>query len=140
SEVLEGHIEELEERTKQKGMTGPPTVSKELDKLTSGHQAEDLEIVAARPSMGKTAYMNNEAIKVARSGAIAAIFSAEMRALTVVERVICSLANLDSHKMRSGAFTNTDWERYTFAREELDSLPIYIDETPGMTLQHIRSE
>lgn len=140
NEVLEDHVDLIVERGEQQGMTGPPTISRYLDKLTGGHQAGDLEIVAARPSMGKTAYMNNDAIKVAQSGAVAAIFSAEMTALSVVERVICSLANLDSHKMRSGAFTEEDWKRYSFAREELDRLPLYIDETPGMTLQHIKTE
>lgn len=139
-DVLDGHVEELTERAKQKGMTGPPTVSREMDKLTGGHQPGDLEIVAARPSMGKTAFMNNDAIKVARSGAIAAIFSAEMLAITITERVICSLGNLDSHKIRSGGFTETDWEKYSYARAELEQLPIYIDETPGMSIQHIKSE
>ena len=140
SAVLEGHIEELTARSKKKGMTGPPTVSKEMDKLTGGHQTGDMEIVAARPSMGKTAYMNNDAIKVAESGGIAAIFSAEMSALSVAERVICSLGHLDGHKMRSGGFNDTDWERYSYARDKLDELKIHIDGTPGMNLQYIRSE
>lgn len=140
ADVLDGHIEELQERAKKKGMTGPPTLSKRLDKMTGGHQKGDFEILAARPSMGKTAYMGNDAIASARSGAIAGIFSAEMASITVTERFICSLGNLDSHKMRSGGFADTDWERYSYARDELDNLPIYIDETPGMTLQHIRGE
>ncbi|MEK5166180.1 replicative DNA helicase [Paenibacillus sp. FSL R5-0527] len=140
ADVLDGHIEDIQERAKKKGMTGPPTLSKKLDKMTGGHQKGDFVIVAARPSMGKTAYMGNDAIAVARSGAIAGIFSAEMKAITVTERFICSLGNLDSHKMRSGGFLDTDWEKYSYARDELDRLPIYIDETPGMTLQHIRSE
>ncbi|GIO40190.1 replicative DNA helicase [Paenibacillus antibioticophila] len=140
--VFEGHVEDIEDRANKKGMTGPPTLSKRLDSMTGGHQREDFEIVAARPSMGKTAYMGNDALAVARSGAIAAIFSAEMKAITVGERFICSLANLDSHKLRSGGFKDEDWERYSFGRDELDRLKdnLFIDETPGMTLQHIRSE
>lgn len=140
SATLEGHVEELYERKKSKGLTGAPTVSKQLDKLTGGHQRGDLEIVAARPSMGKTAYMNNDAITVARSGRPAAIFSAEMKDRKITERVICSLANLDNNRMRSGAFDDDDWFKYSMARDELDQLPLFIDDTPGMTVQHIRRE
>lgn len=140
SDVLVDHISDLQERAKKKGMTGPPTLSKKLNKMTGGHQKGDFELIAARPSMGKTAYMGNDAIAAARAGAVVGIFSAEMASITVTERFICSLGNLDSHKMRSGGFDDQDWERYSYGRDELEKLPIYIDETPGATLQHIRSE
>ncbi|MEK5477537.1 replicative DNA helicase [Paenibacillus sp. FSL R5-0407] len=140
SDVLVDHISDLQERAKKKGMTGPPTLSKKLDRMTGGHQKGDFEIIAARPSMGKTAYMGNDAIAAGRAGAVVGIFSAEMASITVTERFICSLGNLDSHKMRSGGFSDEDWERYSHARDELERLPIYIDETPGATLHHIRSE
>lgn len=139
--TLDGHVEEIKQRQKQKGMTGPPTVSVKLDKLTGGHQRGDFEIVAARPSMGKTAYMNNDALRVARNGGAAvAIFSAEMKSGKVTERMLCAMANLDNNRLRSGALNDDDWVRYSMARDELDRLPIYIDDTPGMTLQHIRRE
>lgn len=140
SGLLYGHVEDIQDRANKKGMTGPPTLSKHLNRMTGGHQKGDFEVIAARPSMGKTAYMGNDAIAAARSGAIVGIFSAEMASITVTERFICALGNLEGHKMRSGGFTDLDWERYSHALDELDQLPIYIDETPGMTLQHIRSE
>jgi replicative DNA helicase len=141
SQVLDdsNHIDMIQKRTSQQGMTGPPTVSKKIDKITGGHQAGDYEVLAARPSMGKTACMGNDAINVARSGAVAGVFSAEMTSLKITERIICALGNLDSHKLRSGGFTDSDWERYSYARDELEKLNLLIDDAPGMTLQYIRS-
>ncbi|WP_028562285.1 replicative DNA helicase [Paenibacillus pinihumi] len=140
SSTLDGHVNLLNERKSSKGMTGAKTLSKDVDRLTGGHQKGDLEVIAARPSMGKTAYMISDAIRTTQGGAAAAIFSAEMLELQITERAICALANLDNAKMRSGMFDDKDWERYSYARTILDSLPIFIDDTTGMTIQHIRKE
>ncbi|WP_336774237.1 replicative DNA helicase [Paenibacillus sp. MMO-58] len=138
--VLNGHEEVIEERQKKRGMTGARTISKKLDAITGGHQRQELEIVAARPSVGKTAYMNGDALQAAKDGYAAAIFSGEMPELQVTERMICTMANIDHSKLRSGSFDDDDWLKYSFARDELDQLPIFIDDEPGMTIQHIRRE
>ncbi|WP_028609756.1 replicative DNA helicase [Paenibacillus harenae] len=141
SDTLEGHTAVIKERATKKGMTGAKTISREVDRMTGGHQREDYEIIAARPSMGKTAAMVCDAIRTATGGGVAAaIFSAEMKEIQITERVICALANLDSTRMRSGLFDDDDWTRYSIARDELDRLPIYITDKPDMTVQFIRSE
>lgn len=138
---LEGHANVIKERATKKGMTGAKTVSRELDRMTGGHQVGDYEVIAARPSMGKTASMVCDAIRTSTGGGVAsAIFSAEMAEIQITERVICALANLDSKRMRSGMFDEADWQRYSYARDELDRLPIYITDKPDMTVQFIRSE
>ncbi|OBZ13311.1 replicative DNA helicase [Bacillus sp. FJAT-26390] len=139
--TLDGHTKELEARRTKKGMTGAKTISREVDRLTGGHQVGDYEVIAARPSMGKTAAMVGDAIRTSTGGGVAsAIFSAEMKEIQVTERFICALAHLDSTKMRSGMFNNDDWKRYSEARDELDRLPIYITDKPDMTVQFIRGE
>ncbi|WP_336772333.1 replicative DNA helicase [Paenibacillus sp. MMO-58] len=140
SKVLDGHEDKIEERGKKRGMTGARTISKRLDKLTGGHQRQELVIVGARPSMGKTVYMNGDALQVAKNGYAAAIFSLEMPELQISERMVCTMAGLEFEKMRSGAFENDDWVAYTSARSQLDNLPIFIDDKPGMTIQYIRSQ
>ncbi|WP_424766269.1 replicative DNA helicase [Paenibacillus sp. sgz302251] len=139
--TLDGHVKEIKERQTKKGMTGAKTISKEVDRITSGHQVGDMEIIAARPSMGKTAAMVCDAIRTSTGGGVAAaIFSAEMKEIKITERVICALAHLDSNKMRTGMFDETDWQKYSQARDELDRLPLYITDKPGMTVQFIKSE
>ncbi|CAM3366019.1 replicative DNA helicase [Paenibacillus lupini] len=137
---LEGHSDKIVERKKKRGLTGSKTVSAQLDKMTGGHQKGDLDIYAARPSMGKTALIINEMITAARNGTAVAFISLEMSAALVVDRFICSLANIENTKMRSGDFDDDDWVNYSFAVEEFIKLPIYIDDTTGMSLQDIRRE
>lgn len=139
--TLKGHEKIIKERATKKGMTGARTVSREIDRMTGGHQPGDYEVVAARPSIGKTAEMVGDSIRTSTGGGVAsAVFSAEMAEIQITERFICALAHLDSTKMRSGMFTDEDWTRYSHARDELDRLPIYITDRPDMTVQFIRSE
>ncbi|QJC52746.1 replicative DNA helicase [Paenibacillus albicereus] len=140
SDVLAGHSKELHKRSQQRGMTGAQTASAELDKLTGGHQRSDLEIIAARPSMGKTAYIVNDMIAAAKGGYEAVLFSLEMPDKRIGERFLSVLGNIDGKKMKSGAFSDSDWERWSYAMDELDRLPISIDDTAGMTFQHISRE
>jgi len=137
SSHLKGHDDKIIERKKKRGMTGTKTVSPHLDKITGGHQRGDLDIYAARPSMGKTALFVNEMNKAAAEGTTVAFFSLEMTADQVIDRFVCSRANIENSKMRSGDFDDSDWERYSFARDEFDNLPIYIDDESA-TLQDIR--
>ncbi|WP_217563046.1 replicative DNA helicase [Paenibacillus sp. GbtcB18] len=137
--ILEDHEETVYNRQAQGGLTGVKTASRDLDALTSGRQNQDLIIIAARPSIGKTAYMLNEAKAAAESGTVDAvgIISLEMRDVTLGERLICLISGLDSRKLRSGFLDEADWERYSHGRAALENLSIYIDDSPGTTIQQI---
>lgn len=138
--TLGNHEKEIKERS-AKPLNGAKTISREVDKITGGHQVGDYEVIAARPSVGKTAALVCDAIRTSTGGGVAsAIFSGEMKEILVTERVICALAHLDSRRMRSGKFNDEDWVRYSQARDELDRLPIYITDKPDMTVQFIKSE
>ncbi|MEC0237803.1 DnaB-like helicase C-terminal domain-containing protein [Paenibacillus kribbensis] len=137
TEVLEGHHLEIMDRGSRAGITGAKTASDDLNEMGSGHQAGDVTIVAARPSIGKTAYLVNDSIAAAEGGTTAAIFSAEMPSKDVSERHLCALGGIDSKKIRTGRLTENDWDSYSKALEILESLPIYIDDTPGMTIEYI---
>jgi replicative DNA helicase len=140
AKVLENHEEEIKQRRNKRGLTGAKTISPEVDRFTGGHQRGDMEIVAARPSMGKTAYMNCDVLSTTRAGNVAAIFSAEMEKSKITERMLCAMALIDNTKLRTGAFDNDDWLAWSFALDELDRLRIFIDDTPGMSVQHIWNE
>jgi replicative DNA helicase len=138
--LMEGHADKIIERKKQRGITGTKTVSRKLDRLIGGHQKGDLDIYAARPSMGKTALIINEMIAAARGGTTVAFFSLEMTGALIIDRFLCALANIENAKMRTGDFDDSDWERYSFAVDEFLKLPIYVDDTSGIKLQDIRKE
>ncbi|BFH65988.1 MULTISPECIES: replicative DNA helicase [Paenibacillus] len=122
--------------------TGIPTGFVDLDKMTNGFQRSDLIIVAARPSVGKTAFALNIAQNVAvRANETVAIFSLEMSAPQLVNRMICAEANLDANLMRTGDFkTDEDWAKLTMGIASLAEAEIYIDDTPGITVADIRSK
>ncbi|WP_256846870.1 replicative DNA helicase [Paenibacillus sp. Pae108] len=138
SEVLKDHHKTIRERQHKQGITGAKTASADLDLLTGGHQDGDFEVIGARPSIGKTAYIVDDMKKTAQAGRPAVMFSLEMTARQIAERFICNIGNIDNAKLRTGNLSDTDWERWSYAMEELDRLPIYIDDTPGMTLQDIQ--
>ncbi|MCK9909483.1 AAA family ATPase, partial [Microbacteriaceae bacterium K1510] len=97
--------------------------------------------LAARPSVGKTAFALNVAQNVAaRANETVAIFSLEMAASQLVQRMICAEGNLDASKMRSGWLEEDDWQKLTMAIGTLAKAPIYIDDTPGITVQDIRAK
>lgn len=136
--LLEGHVEELNERKANNGMIGSRTLSRGVDKLTGGHRSEDLEVVAARPSMGKTAYIVNDAIESKKDGMTPLVLSAEMPKKQIMERLICALANLDNNKMKTGMMTPEDWERYDYAAGIIEQGGFLIDDTAGMDIPYIR--
>jgi replicative DNA helicase len=122
-------------------MTGIPSGYRDLDKMTSGFQRSDLIILAARPSVGKTAFALNVAQNVAaRAGETVAIFSLEMSAPQLVQRMLCAEGNIDANRMRTGTFQEPDWEKLTMAIATLSKAGIYIDDTPGITVSQIRSK
>lgn len=122
--------------------TGIPSGFVDLDKMTSGFQRNDLIIVAARPSVGKTAFALNIAQNVAvRANETVAIFSLEMSAAQLVQRMICAEANLDANVMRNGEFKgDDDWSKLTMGIAALSEAEIYIDDTPGVTVADIRAK
>lgn len=141
-DVLLETYERIEILSQRRGdITGIPSGYTDLDKMTAGFQRSDLIILAARPSVGKTAFALNVAQNVAaRANETVAIFSLEMGASQLVQRMICAEGNLDASRMRSGALEEDDWQKLTMAIGTLAKAPIYIDDTPGVTVQDIRAK
>ena len=124
------------------GLTGLPTGFRDLDRMTSGPQPSDLILVAARPSMGKTAFTLNIAQNVGvRQHKTVAFFSLEMSQEQLVQRLLCQIAHIDSQKLRTGQLnSDEEWTRLTDACDKLYESPIYIDDTPGISVAEMRSK
>jgi len=123
------------------GTTGVPSGFIDLDKMTSGFQRSDLIIVAARPSVGKTAFALNIAQNVGvRAKETVAIFSLEMSAAQLVQRMICAEANVDAGRMRTGYLEPDDWEKVTMAIGAMAEAPIFIDDSATITVADIRAK
>ncbi|GBF11532.1 replicative DNA helicase [Tepidibacillus infernus] len=140
-DVLMETLDRIEFLHHHKGdITGIPSGFTDLDKMTSGFQKSDLIILAARPSVGKTAFALNVAQNVAaRAKEVVAIFSLEMSASQLVQRMISAEGNIDAHKLRTGMMEEHDWQKLTMAMTTLSEAPIYIDDSPGVTVYDIRS-
>ncbi|CQR45833.1 Replicative DNA helicase [Paraliobacillus sp. PM-2] len=122
-------------------ITGIPTGFRDLDKITSGFQRNDLIIVAARPSVGKTAFALNIAQNVAiKTDENVAIFSLEMGAEQLVNRMLCAEGNIDAQRLRTGHLETEDWGKLTMAMGSLSNAGIFIDDTPGIRVNEIRSK
>ena len=124
------------------GLTGLPTGFRDLDRMTSGLQPSDLILVAARPSMGKTAFTLNIAQNVGvRQHKTVAFFSLEMSQEQLVQRLLCQIAHIDSQKLRTGQLnSDEEWTRLTDACDKLYESPIYTDDTPGISVAEMRSK
>lgn len=122
-------------------ITGIATGFTELDKITAGFQRNDLIIVGARPSVGKTAFALNISQNVAtKTGENVAIFSLEMGAEQLVMRMLCAEGNIDAQRLRTGSLTDEDWGKLTMAMGSLSNAGIFIDDTPGIRVSEIRSK
>ncbi|KAA0546040.1 replicative DNA helicase [Bacillus sp. BGMRC 2118] len=133
------NIEQLNNRVGD--ITGIPTGFKELDRMTAGFQRNDLIIVAARPSVGKTAFALNIAQNVAtKTDENVAIFSLEMGAQQLVMRMLCAEGNINAQNLRTGSLTPDDWGKLTMAMGSLSNAGIYIDDTPGVKINDIQSK
>lgn len=122
-------------------ITGIPTGFTELDRMTSGFQRSDLIIVAARPSVGKTAFALNIAQNVAtKTNENVAIFSLEMSAQQLVMRMLCAEGNINAQNLRTGKLTPEDWGKLTMAMGSLSNAGIYIDDTPSIRVSDIRAK
>ncbi|WP_141430701.1 replicative DNA helicase [Bacillus sp. 03113] len=141
-DVLVRTYDNIEVMHNRKGdITGIATGFAELDKMTAGFQRNDLIIVGARPSVGKTAFALNIAQNVAtKTGENVAIFSLEMGAEQLVMRMLCAEGNIDAQRLRTGSLTDEDWGKLTMAMGSLSNAGIFIDDTPGVRITEIRSK
>lgn len=121
-------------------LTGVPSGFADLDEMTTGFQKSELIIVAARPSMGKTAFCLNIATHAAVEGVGVAIFSLEMSKDALVQRMLCSEARVDSQAVRRGTIREAELTRLARAAGILQHCPIWIDDTPALTLLEMRSK
>lgn len=133
-------ITELHDPATKDKYRGVPTGFLDLDNLLSGMQASDLIILAARPSMGKTALAINIAQNVAKKGYTAGIISLEMSKEQLVERMFCSLLEVDSWKLRTGQLTEEDFMRIGGVMDELYSMKIFIDDSVGSSIAELRAK
>ncbi|OFS63037.1 replicative DNA helicase [Nosocomiicoccus sp. HMSC09A07] len=136
---------EIDEYSKldNKGITGIPTGYRQLDKMTSGLQPNDLIILAARPSMGKTAFALNIAENVGMSSTnknTVAIFSLEMGAEQLATRMISSVGHIDSSSLRNRQLNQEEWDNLAHVTGKLSDTNIFIDDTPGIRVNEIRSK
>ncbi|AQQ54915.1 replicative DNA helicase [Planococcus lenghuensis] len=141
-DVLVNTYDNIEMLHTRKGdVTGIPTGFRDLDRITAGFQRNDLIIVAARPSVGKTAFALNVAQNVAtKTDENVAIFSLEMGAEQLVMRMLCAEGNIDAQILRTGALQNEDWRKLTMAMGSLSNSGIFIDDTPGVRINEIRAK
>ncbi|MCB2025507.1 MAG: replicative DNA helicase, partial [Ottowia sp.] len=121
-------------------VTGVPTGFYDLDRMTAGLQKGDLVVLAARPSMGKTAFAINIAEHVALNAELpVAVFSMEMGAAQLAVRIVGSIGRIDQSHLRTGRLTDEEWPRLTEAIERLRNVSLHIDETPGLTPSELRA-
>jgi replicative DNA helicase len=134
-----GSVDALYERGQR--ITGLETHYEKLDEMTSGLQPSDLVIIAARPSMGKTAFAINIAENAAvRGGKVVGIFSLEMSREALVLRMLSSQAMVDSHKLRTGFLSREDRQKLVDGLNALAEAKLFIDDTPGITLTEMRAK
>ncbi len=135
-------MDELEKKKLQKdGLTGVPSGFTKLDRVTSGWQKSDMVIIAARPAMGKTAFV----MSALRNAAVdhqtpVAIFSLEMSSLQLVNRLISGEAELESDKIKTGQLQDYEWTQLYEKTKRISQAPIFIDDTPGLSILELRAK
>lgn len=134
-------IDKIENISKQEGLSGVPSGFSELDRVTSGWQPSDLIILAARPGMGKTAFV----LSMARNMAVdhhkkIAVFSLEMSSIQLITRIISSETGLSSEKLRKGDLTDREWNELTSGVKELEKANLFIDDTPALSVFDLRAK
>ena len=141
-EVLNSNLEMLDRAIATQGQViGLTTGSKKLDELTSGLHKSDLIIVAARPAMGKTAFVLNIAQNAAKKGgASVLIFSLEMSKEQLGQRLLAMEARVEMQKLKTGNIERNDWEKIHFALDSLSKTKIHIDDTPGITILDMKNK
>jgi replicative DNA helicase len=140
-DVAQRRLEQIEQMSGRAEMiTGVPTGFTDFDQMTSGLQRQDLVIIAARPSMGKTALALNMALYAAKNGNTVGIFSLEMSAEQLVSRLLCAEARVDAHRLRTGYLNQEEWARLADALRRLCETRIFIDDTPGASVLEMRAK
>ncbi len=142
SDLLSDTFDRLEELHENKGsIAGYKTGFPDLDRVTAGFHKSDLIILAARPAMGKTALALNFASNVARiNNKAVLVFSLEMGRQQLINRMLADASGIDSFKLETGNFSGEDFSQISEAMGELSELPIYIDDTPGLTVMEMRTK
>lgn len=142
AQLINPMLTKLEQLTKNKGkVTGVPTGFIDLDYRTAGMQPSDLVLIAARPSMGKTAFALNLTQHAAvQEKKVCALFSLEMSKEQLLNRMVCCEAMVDAQKVRTGDLEDEDWAKISMGAVILADSPIYIDDTPGITLADMRAK
>ncbi len=139
--MLQATLERIEELgTRGDEVTGQSTGFRDLDRRLAGLQPANLVVIAARPSMGKTALALNIAENVAGRGGTVAVFTLEMSREEVVQRLLSSMAGVDSHRLRTGQLTPDLWNRVVRETSRLYQMPMYVDDSPGLTVTSIRAK
>ena len=135
-------IEQIEKLYENRGsVTGLPTGFIELDRMTNGLHAAEMIVIAARPSMGKTALAMNIAEHVSMDiGKPVAVFSLEMSSQQLVQRLLCSRAKVDLQRVRNGFLLERDFPNLTAAASQLAAAKMFIDDTPGLTVTELRAK
>jgi replicative DNA helicase len=140
-DVLMSVFNQLEERAMNKGsLTGITTGYDDLDRMTSGLQRSDLILLAARPSMGKTALALNIAMNAVKSGASVALFSLEMSKEQYIQRIISMESMVESTKLRSGNLDDEDWSRLISVMSTISNYNVFIDDTASVSLFEVMSK
>ena len=134
-------LKKIEEISNQEGMSGVPSGFSKLDQLTSGWQPSDLVILAARPGMGKTAFVMSMAKNMAIDFDMpVAIFSLEMSSVQLITRMISSETGISSEKLRKGNLETNEWEALNVKVKKLSDAPIFIDDTPSLSVFDLRAK
>ncbi|MDF2531120.1 MAG: replicative helicase [Clostridia bacterium] len=140
--ILNTNFDKIEELYLNKGrITGVSTGFDDLDEMLSGLQKSDLVLVAARPSMGKTSFILNMVQQAGiRDKVATAIFSLEMSKEQLTQRILCAEALIDSHRLRTGDITEDEWIKLARAMGPLSEAPIYVDDTPSISMTEMRAK
>ncbi|MGG3452530.1 replicative DNA helicase [Paenibacillus rhizolycopersici] len=139
-EGIMNHFEVLSDKKYNQKSTGYSTACMDMDRVTGKWQKQTLNIIAARPSVGKTAFALNNAAINGKEGLTVAIFSLEMPELQLYDRMIAAECNIDGERIRNGNLKDEEWEKYTNGLTLLAGLNIYIDDRPGLSIHEVRSE
>ncbi|MBL8730955.1 MAG: replicative DNA helicase [Planctomycetes bacterium] len=139
--VLQSTFERIDRLREREGrLTGLGTDFYDFDDMTGGLQAGELIIVAARPSMGKTTFALNLTERVANGGASVAFFSLEMSSQQVIQNMLCNRAQIDGQAMRKGRITDQQYKRLQDEAARLYETPIFVDDTPGISITQLRAK
>jgi replicative DNA helicase len=138
--LIDSALKQIQEAGKNGDFTGVPSGFTDIDRITNGWQPSDLIIIAARPSMGKTAFVLSMAKEVAKKNFPVAIFSLEMSDLQLVNRIISSESRIPAEKIRTGKLTDQDWKHLEKTIQPIIESPLYIDDTAGLNVFELRSK